>query len=72
MVNNALQLAGFALLIGFSWFVWEPAPLLVAGVLLVVWAEARQVRARRADQKAGPGAVDRVLAAIVAYRGDRR
>jgi hypothetical protein len=81
-LNNVIQLAGFALVAGFSWWVWEPLPLLVVGVLLVVAAEVRQGRTRqaaaaRAGKPAPPTGFERGLraltAAVAAFRsGDRR
>lgn len=53
MVNNLLQLLGLALVAVFAWFVWEPLPLLVVGLVLIVGAEARDVRARNQPSKGG-------------------
>jgi hypothetical protein len=48
VVSSALELVGFALVLGFLWFVWPPLVLLGAGVLLVLAANARPwVRPRR-------------------------
>jgi hypothetical protein len=41
VVNNLLELVGYALVVAFLWFVWPPLCLLGAGLLLVVWANAR-------------------------------
>lgn len=76
-MNNVLEALGFLLLIGFSYFVWPPAVLLVAGVLLVVTAAARERAARRqaaqnSDRPVPPGLAERLLAALVAARTERR
>lgn len=47
MVSNLLELVGYALILAFLWFVWPPLVLLGAGVLLVLWANARAIRPDR-------------------------
>jgi uncharacterized membrane protein len=47
MVNNLIELLGFLCLAVFAWFVWPPLTLLVAGLLLVLWANVRGSRARK-------------------------
>ncbi|MDR7278926.1 hypothetical protein [Catenuloplanes atrovinosus] len=41
MLNDAAELVGYGLLLGFLWFVWPPLVLLGAGLLLVLWANTR-------------------------------
>lgn len=50
-MSNVLELLGCVLILAFLWFVWQPLVLLGAGVLLVVWANARAVRP---DRGGGP------------------
>ena len=40
-MDKLAELAGFALMLGFLWFVWPPLVLLGAGLLLVVFANTR-------------------------------
>lgn len=47
MVSTLVQALGIALVAAFSWFVWEPLPLLVVGVTLVVAVEAHELSQRR-------------------------
>jgi hypothetical protein len=47
VVNNLLELLGFCLIAAFAWFVWPPLVLLIAGLLLVLLANVRPMRARR-------------------------
>lgn len=54
-MNNIAQAVGLALVAAFSWFVWEPLPLLVVGLVLIAGAEAREIRARREAAKKGGG-----------------
>lgn len=75
MVNNLMQTVGLALVVAFSWFVWPPLPLLVAGVLLTVGAEARRAgeRRREATEKGHPPRKplpERLLRAWLTARGD--
>jgi hypothetical protein len=44
VVNTLLEWLGFALIVSFLWFVWPPLTLLGAGLLLVLWANARAGR----------------------------
>jgi hypothetical protein len=37
-VWTVIEVVGLALVVAFSWFIWPPLPLLVAGVLLVAVA----------------------------------
>jgi hypothetical protein len=53
LLNNLIELLGFALIATFAWFVWPPLVLLVAGLLLVLLANVRPARARR-TQPASP------------------
>lgn len=48
MVNDLIELVGYALIAAFAWFVWPPLVLLVAGVLLVLLANVRAIRGRAA------------------------
>jgi hypothetical protein len=66
MVNNALEALGYALIVSFLWFVWPPLVLIGAGLLLVMWANAR-------DQQGKTGARigAMVSAARQAYRAQR-
>lgn len=52
MVNALLELLGLALIVAFVWLMFWPAALLVGGALLVVAANVRQGRARRAATEA--------------------
>jgi hypothetical protein len=52
VLNNLIELLGFALIATFAWFVWPPLVLLVVGLLLVLWANVRPARARRAQTPA--------------------
>lgn len=47
MLNDLIELLGFAMVITFAWFVWPPLTLLVAGLLLILLANVRALRARR-------------------------
>lgn len=40
-MDKLAELAGFALVLGFLWFVWPPLVLLGAGLLLVAYANTR-------------------------------
>jgi hypothetical protein len=40
-VDKLIEAAGFALVLGFLWFVWPPLVLLGAGILLVAAANTR-------------------------------
>ena len=40
-MDDFLEFAGFALVIGFLWFVWPPLVLLGAGLFLVMRANTR-------------------------------
>lgn len=51
-MNDLIELVGFALIATFAWFVWPPLVLLVAGLLLVLLANVRALRARRPDAQA--------------------
>lgn len=44
--NDVMEWAGFACLAAFAFFVWPPLTFLVAGLVLVVTANLRDVRAR--------------------------
>jgi hypothetical protein len=52
MENALTEWAGFACLVGFAYFVWPPAALLVAGLVLLLVANVRA--ARRRDPNAPP------------------
>lgn len=69
MVDNLLQAAGFALLIAFAYLCWPPAALLVAGLVLLVVAQARSVRRRPAGRVRLSERLARVLAAYRAGGG---
>ena len=46
-MNDLIELVGYALIATFAWFVWPPAVLLVAGLLLVLMANVRAIRRNR-------------------------
>lgn len=69
MFNNLAEALGYALVIGFLWFVWPPLVLLGAGVLLVVWANVRKPSATRA-RHAATAAVKAARAAAAAAWSD--
>lgn len=48
MVNDLIELVGYALIAVFAWFVWPPLVLLVTGLLLILMANVRAIRSRRA------------------------
>lgn len=50
MVNAAIELMGFVCLTVFAWFVWPPLVLLVAGLLLILWANVRGARVRKPEK----------------------
>jgi hypothetical protein len=41
VLNSLIEFVGYSLVVAFFWFVWPPACLLAAGVLLIVWANVR-------------------------------
>ena len=45
MVNQLLELLGMALLVAFAYLLYPPAALAVAGLLLILVANLRAVRA---------------------------
>ena len=45
-MSTVLETTGFALVLGFLWFVWPPLVLLGAGVLLIAHANTRSGRGR--------------------------
>ncbi|AGL19508.1 hypothetical protein [Actinoplanes sp. N902-109] len=53
MRKNLTEAAGFALVLGFLWFVWPPLVLLGAGLLLVVQANTRASSPARLGQVVG-------------------
>jgi hypothetical protein len=53
VVNNLLQAVGLVLVAAFCWFVWPPLPLLVVGLVVIVLAEVREIRARAETPKDG-------------------
>lgn len=66
-MNSAVETTGFALMLGFLWFVWPPLVLLGAGVLLVAWANTRSNRGGRLGLAVGAA----VAAARRAYAASR-
>ena len=69
-VNDLMEWLGFVALVAFFYFVWPPAALAAAGVILVVASNLRD--ARRNPNRAR--LVDRVARALAAYQsagGDR-
>lgn len=48
MVSNLAELAGYALVVAFLWFIWPPLVLLGSGLLLVLWANVRTSNGRTA------------------------
>lgn len=65
--NDVMEWAGLACLVGCAYLIWPPAALGVAGVILVVMANMRQVQA--GGRKPGPGLLERLAQAAAAYRG---
>lgn len=63
--DDVQEALGFLCLVGFGYFVWPPAALLVAGVVLVVTANMRAAQ-RRPDRVRF---ADRIARALAAYRG---
>jgi chromate transport protein ChrA len=51
VVNTLVEILGFICIAAFAWFVWPPLVLLVAGLLLVLWANVLAVRPRRDKAK---------------------
>lgn len=64
MVNELLEAVGFICLVAFAYFVWPPAALLVAGVVLIVVANLRAA-AKRPDRVR---LSERLARALAAYR----
>lgn len=64
-MNDAMEWAGFALITAFAYCIWPPAAIGVAGVVLVVKANARSMRGRPAKAPL----LDRLVRALVALRG---
>lgn len=65
-INSLLEWAGLACLVGCAYLIWPPAALGVAGLVLVVMANMRQVKA--AGRKPGPGVLERLARAAAVYR----
>lgn len=70
-LNTVMEWAGFACLVAFGAFVWPPAALLVAGVVLVVVANARAAAARPRRRPAVHW-TERLARALHAYRAGGR
>ncbi len=70
-VNTAMEWAGFCCLVAFGWFCWPPAALLVAGVVLVVVANARAAAAKPKRRPAVHWS-ERLARAAAAYRAGGR
>lgn len=70
-INTAMEWAGFGCLVAFGWFCWPPAALLVAGVVLVVVANARAVAAKP-KRPAAVHWTERLARAAAAYRAGGR
>jgi hypothetical protein len=68
-LNTVLEWAGFGCLVGFGAFVWPPAALAVAGLVLVVTANAQAARARPKPLRTP--LLERIARAIAAYQGGR-
>lgn len=49
VLDNLLEFLGLLCLIAFAYFVWPPAALLVAGLILVVTSNLRTARRKPAD-----------------------
>jgi hypothetical protein len=45
--TNKAEAFGYALVLGFLAFVWEPLPLLGGGLLIIVWANTRKEQSGR-------------------------
>lgn len=65
MINSLVEWAGFACLVGFAYLCWPPAALLVAGLVLLLVANARAAR----NDPTRPRLAERVARALAAYRG---
>lgn len=63
-MNELLEVAGFLCLVAFAYFVWPPAALLVAGVVLIVVANQRAAQGRPDRVRFS----ERVARAFAAYR----
>lgn len=63
MLNEAAEKLGFGLLIAFAYLCWPPAALLVAGLLLIAWANVRSARATGRSRAA--------TAVVAAWRAGR-
>lgn len=71
-MNDFIEAVGFALVVGFLWFVWPPLVLLGAGLLLVLWANTRSRDGRvAASLAAAIGAARRAYAAAAAGEADK-
>ena len=68
MVNNLAEAVGYALIVAFLYAVWPPLALLGAGVLLVVWANARAARSEGRSGRTMAAVTAAVTAARSAYR----
>lgn len=75
MFDDLIEAAGFCLLIGFAYFVWPPATLLVAGVGLLLVANVRSARKEKAQAEAQgkpttPGPVERLVRMWLASKAE--
>ncbi|MFG2056680.1 hypothetical protein ACGFI9_21920 [Micromonospora sp. NPDC048930] len=70
-LNTSMEWVGFCCLVAFGWCVWPPAALLVAGVVLVVVANARAVAAKP-KRPAAVHWTERLARALSAYRAGGR
>lgn len=66
-MSNAIEVAGFGLILAFLWFIWAPLVLLGAGVLLVAYANIRS----RSGGRLGLAVGAAVAAARRAYAAGR-
>lgn len=71
IVNDLIEYGGFACIVAFFWFVWPPATLASAGVLLVLIAYARERRREQlaSGRKPTKPWLERLIDALVALRG---
>ncbi|WP_084963741.1 hypothetical protein [Thermoactinospora rubra] len=72
MADNLIETAGFGLLIAFAYFVWPPAALLVAGLVLLLVANVRSARKAKREGNAGHGFVERLLRTWLAAKAEQK
>lgn len=55
MINDLIEFLGILCLGAFAWFLWWPSVFLVAGVYLILVANARAGRRRARPEPSGRG-----------------